>query len=97
VSAHQPQPAPALEVVTGTGTTEMIPSSVALTDPLQIPITQTEPLATPTLTAIVLESQGPSTGPAPTIEAATEAAEQTWTIAHLPRVRQAPQLSHSRV
>jgi hypothetical protein len=77
--AQQPQPAPAHEVVIGTSTTEMIPSLVALTDPLQIPVTQTEPLVTPTLTATVLESQGPSTGLAPTTEAATEIAEQTQT------------------
>jgi hypothetical protein len=36
------------EGVTGTGTTESIPSSVASTDPLLVPVTQTEPLVTTT-------------------------------------------------
>jgi hypothetical protein len=63
--------------VIGTGPIETIPSSVASMDPLQIPVIQTEPLVTPTLTAIVLESQGPSTGLAPTTEVAIETAKQT--------------------
>jgi hypothetical protein len=50
VSAPQPAPvtASAPEGVTGTGTTESIPSSVASTDPLLAPVTQTEPLVTTT-------------------------------------------------
>jgi hypothetical protein len=50
VSAPQPAPVPASapEGVTGTGTTKSIPSSVASTDPLLVPVTQTEPLVTST-------------------------------------------------
>jgi hypothetical protein len=50
MSAPQPAlvPASAPEGVTWTGTTESIPSSVASTDPLLVPITRTEPLATST-------------------------------------------------
>jgi hypothetical protein len=50
VSAPQPAPvlASAPKGVIGTGTTESIPSSVALTDPLLVPVTQTEPLVTTT-------------------------------------------------
>jgi hypothetical protein len=46
-------------------------------DLVQVPITKTEALVTPTQTATALESQGPSTSLAPTTEAATETAEQT--------------------
>jgi hypothetical protein len=41
-------PALAPEGVTGTGTTESIPSSIASMDPLLVPVTQTESLATST-------------------------------------------------
>jgi hypothetical protein len=58
VSAAQPQPDPALapEGVTGMGTTESIPSSVALTDPPLVPVTQTAPLVTTTQNATASES-----------------------------------------
>jgi hypothetical protein len=77
VLAVQPQPDLALasEDVTGTGTTESIPSSVASTDPPLVPVTQTAPLVTTTQTATALESQGQHTGPLPPSQSATETAE----------------------
>jgi hypothetical protein len=67
MSAAQPQPAPALapERVTGMGTTESIPSTVASTDPPLVPVTQTAPLVITTQTAIASELQGQPTGPLP--------------------------------
>jgi hypothetical protein len=71
--------APAPEGVTGTGITELIPSSVASTDPLLVPATQTEPLVTTTQITTALESQGQPIGPLPPSQPDTETAEQTRT------------------
>jgi hypothetical protein len=75
--AAQPQSDPAPEGMTGTSTTESIPSSVASTDPTLFPITQTAPLVTPTQTALALESQGRHTGSLPPPQSATKTTEQT--------------------
>jgi hypothetical protein len=48
VLAAQTQLDPAPEGMTGTGTTESIPSFVALTDPPLVPVIQIVPLVTPT-------------------------------------------------
>jgi hypothetical protein len=77
VSAAQPQSDPAPEGMTGTSTTESIPSSVASTDPPLVPVTQTAPLVTPTQTATASESQGQHTGSLPPPQSTTETTEQT--------------------
>jgi hypothetical protein len=81
VSAPPPAPVPASapEGVTGTGTTESIPSSVASTDPLLVPVTQTEPLMTTTQIHTASGSQGQPIGPLPPPQSDTETTEQTWT------------------
>jgi hypothetical protein len=58
VLAPQPAPVPASapEGVTRTGTTESIPSSVASTAQLLVPVTQTEPLVTTTQIPTTSES-----------------------------------------
>jgi hypothetical protein len=74
-----PQPALVLgsapEGVTGAGTTESIPSSVASTNPLLVPITQTEPLVTTTQNPTASGSQGQPIGPLPPPQSDTEIAE----------------------
>jgi hypothetical protein len=57
--------ASAPEGVTGTCTTESIPLSVASTDPLLVPVTQTEPLVTTTQIPTASGSQGQPIGPLP--------------------------------
>jgi hypothetical protein len=78
-----PQPAPVLALapkgVTGTCTTESIPSSVASMDPLLVPVTQTEPLVTTTQIPIASGSHGQPIGPLPPPQSDTETAEQTRT------------------
>jgi hypothetical protein len=62
------------------GTTKSISSSIALTDPPLVPVTQTAPLVTTTQTAIASESHGRHTGSLPPPQSATETAKQTRTI-----------------
>jgi hypothetical protein len=78
VSAPPPAPVPASapEGVTWIGTTESIPSSVASTDPLLVPITQTEPLMTTTQIPTTLGSQEQPISPLPPPQSDTETAEQ---------------------
>jgi hypothetical protein len=81
VSAPQPTPVLALapEGMTGTDTTESIPSSVASIDPLLVPVTQTEPLVTTTQTPTASGSQGQPIGPLPPPQSDTTTAEHTRT------------------
>jgi hypothetical protein len=65
--------------VTGTDTTESIPSSVASTDPLLVPVTQNKALVTTTQTPTTLGSQGQPIGPLPPPQSDTAIAEQTRT------------------
>jgi hypothetical protein len=90
VSAAQPQSDPAPEGLTGTSTTESIPSSVASTDPPLVPVTQTAPLVIHTQTATASESQGRHTGSLPPPQSATETTEQTQTVSPALLVSEAP-------
>jgi hypothetical protein len=78
-----PQPALVLvsapEGVTGTDTTESIPSSVASMDPLLVRVTQTEPLVTSTQIPTALGSQGQPIGPLPPPQSNTATVQQTRT------------------
>jgi hypothetical protein len=65
--------------VIGIGTTESIPSSVALTDPLLVPVTQTEPLVTTTQIPTASGSQGHPISPLPPPQSDIKIAEQTQT------------------
>jgi hypothetical protein len=69
-------------------------------DPLLVPVTQTEPLVTTTQIPTASGSQGQPIGPLPPPQLDTETAEQTRIASlhfQLLRVRQAQQLSHSRL
>jgi hypothetical protein len=74
-----PVPTSAPEGVIGTGTTKSIMSYVASTDPLLVPVTQTEPMVTTTQIPTASGSQGQPISPLPPPQSDTKIAEQTRT------------------